>query len=82
MSKIELPKKIEEELAAALRKKLKADFEAEIGQFEALDLLDWLSETLGPHFYNQGLADAQEIYRRKFEDIADAVYALERPVKL
>lgn len=80
-SKITLPKKLEDDLAASLRKKLKADFDADVGQFEALGLLDWLSETLGPHFYNQGLADAQEIYRKKFEDIADDVFALEKPVK-
>ncbi|NBU26755.1 MAG: DUF2164 family protein, partial [Caulobacteraceae bacterium] len=45
------------------------------------DLLTWLSETLGPYFYNQGLDDAQALIRSRVDTVLEAVADLEKPVK-
>ena len=42
-------------------------------------LIDLLSETLGPAWYNQGLRDAQAAMQAKVDDIAEAIAGLEQP---
>jgi uncharacterized protein (DUF2164 family) len=82
MSKIELPKDTREALARALAKYLKDELDVEVEGFDAVFLLDFLIETMGPHFYNQGLADARAVVGRKVEELDDAVWQLEKPAKL
>lgn len=81
MSKIELPKDTRDALSRALTHHLKKEFDLEVAGFDAVFLLDYLAETLGPHFYNQGLHDAQAILHGRFEQVSDAIYELEKPVK-
>jgi uncharacterized protein (DUF2164 family) len=82
MPKIELPKDSREALTRALSRYLKDELDLEVTGFDAQFLLDFLAETLGPHFYNQGLADAQALLSKKMDDIGEAISALEQPVKL
>ncbi len=79
---IELPKDTRDALTRALSGYLKSELDLEVTGFDAVFLLDFLIERLGPHFYNQGLADAQAILAKKADEIADAVYQLEKPAKL
>jgi uncharacterized protein (DUF2164 family) len=81
MPKVELPKDVRDALARALSKYLKDELEVEVEGFDAVFLLDFLCETLGPHFYNQGLADARAVLAKKLEEIDDAVWQLEAPAK-
>jgi uncharacterized protein (DUF2164 family) len=81
MSRIELPKQTQDALAKALREHLQEKFGVEIEPFDALALVDYVGETMGAHFYNQGLNDAQELVRRKMDAVLDEVYAIEKPVK-
>jgi uncharacterized protein (DUF2164 family) len=81
LSKIVLDKKTREALAQALTRYLKDELDLEVTGFDAVFLLDFVGETLGPHYYNQGLHDAQAIYREKLELIAEAVYEIEKPLK-
>ena len=60
MSKIELAKDTRDALARALSRYLKDEHDVEVAGFDAHFLLDFILETLGPHIYNQGLADAQD----------------------
>ncbi|MBC7667541.1 MAG: DUF2164 family protein, partial [Gemmatimonadaceae bacterium] len=39
-------------------------------------LLDFISEQMGPYYYNQGVQDAQQLFRDKLDD---AVYEIEKP---
>ncbi len=82
MSKIELSKSTRDALAGHLTRYLKHELSLEVTGFDAVFLVDFISETLGPHYYNQGLHDAQAIYREKLELIAEAVYEIEKPSKL
>ncbi|HYE44844.1 MAG TPA: DUF2164 domain-containing protein [Caulobacter sp.] len=82
MAKIKLDRQTQDSLVRLLRDHLKGEYEFEIGQFETMDLLDFLAETLGPIYYNQGLYDAQALIRARADDIIEAVQAIEKPVKL
>jgi len=82
MAKIELPKETREALVRALSKYLKEELDFEVSGFDAQFLLDFVTEKLGPHYYNQGLYDAQAAIRARLDAIADAVYELEKTAKL
>jgi uncharacterized protein (DUF2164 family) len=81
MSKIELPKAVQEALAQALSRYLKHELDVEVEGFDAVFLLDFITETLGPHYYNQGLYDAQALTAKKLDEVAEAILALEKPLK-
>jgi uncharacterized protein (DUF2164 family) len=81
LPKIEFDKPTRERLSRQLASHLKNELDADVGPFEALDLLDLLSKTLGPYYYNQGLQDAQAIVRARIESIIEAVEAIEQPIK-
>jgi uncharacterized protein (DUF2164 family) len=79
---IELSKPVRDAATRALQAYLKDQLEVEVEGFDAVFLMDFLAETLGPAFYNQGLSDAQAIIRERLEVISDAIYELEKPIKL
>lgn len=68
-------------LTRKLARYLAAELDVEVGGLAAGLMLDFLAEELGPHFYNQGLHDAQALFQKKWEQIGEAVYEIERPVK-
>jgi uncharacterized protein (DUF2164 family) len=80
MSRIEFDKETRDQLSRAIRGRLKTALDVEIDPFDALDLLDFLSETLGPHYYNQGLHDAQAIVKDRVDAIIEDIYVIEKPV--
>lgn len=61
-----------------LQRYLADELTLEVGQFDAEFLLDFLSEEVGCYFYNRGLYDAQTVLSERFEDIGDAIVALEK----
>ncbi|MBQ1543435.1 DUF2164 domain-containing protein [Caulobacter sp. CCUG 60055] len=81
MARIEFDRPTREMLARQIVRHLKETLDVEIAPFDAVDLLDFLAETLGPHFYNQGLTDAQAVIQSRVEAIVEAVSDLEKPVK-
>jgi uncharacterized protein (DUF2164 family) len=81
MSRIEFDKETRDQLSRGLRRRLKDTLDVEIDPFDALDLLDFLSETLGPHYYNQGLHDAQAIVKNRVDAIIEDIYVIEKPLK-
>ncbi|WP_334164093.1 DUF2164 domain-containing protein [Phenylobacterium sp.] len=82
MARIELEKPVREALVRALSRYLKDELDVEVGRMDALLFLDFISETMGPHFYNQGLADAQAILQARLEQISEAISEIEKPAKL
>ena len=81
MARIDLDRQTQDKLAKLLVKRLKDEHDLEIEPFDAVDLLDYLSEVLGPHYYNQGLLDAQAIVKARADTIVEALYEIEMPVK-
>ena len=62
---------------AALSTYLKAELDIEVNGFDAEFLIDFIARTLGPHFYNQGLRDAQGVMRERLETILETVEDME-----
>jgi uncharacterized protein (DUF2164 family) len=82
MARIALDKDTLERLSRMISAHMKDELDLDVGRFEALELLDFLTETLGPHYYNQGLYDAQALFRGRVDDIIEAIHGIEKPVKL
>ncbi|NEX92648.1 DUF2164 domain-containing protein [Caulobacter sp. 17J65-9] len=81
MSRIEFDPAQRALLARKLSAYLARELDVEVGGLAAGLMLDFLAEELGPHFYNQGLHDAQALFRDKWEQVVEAVYEIEKPVK-
>ena len=60
---------------------LREELDQEVGQFDAGFLLDFFAEEVGPYFYNRGLYDAQAILASRMENIAEAIYEIEKPTQ-
>ncbi|HTI66443.1 MAG TPA: DUF2164 family protein [Caulobacteraceae bacterium] len=80
MARIAFDKQTRDDLARRLGVHLKDEFGVEVGTFESLDLVDFLAETLGPYFYNQGLYDAGAVIKGRFDGVIEAVEAIEKPL--
>ncbi|MBN9671288.1 DUF2164 domain-containing protein [Roseibium aggregatum] len=78
MSDFELDKDTRTRLAGQIQRFMDEELDVEIGNMDAGFLIDFLSGTLGAHYYNLGLKDAQALFARKADDIVDEIYALER----
>ncbi len=81
MARIELDKAVRDTLARGVRQYLKDEAGVEIDPVDAQRLLDFLAETLGPHYYNQGLSDAETVLKDRIEAIADDIAGLARSIK-
>ena len=67
-----------QEAAARLQAYLRDEMEVEVGRLPAEMLVEFIGQDIGRLFYNRGLRDAENVVRQKVEDIADALYGLER----
>lgn len=81
MPQIDLDKDTRAKLTDGLSRYLKDELDLEVRGFDAQFLLDFITERLGPYYYNQGLHDAQALFQKKIESITDAVYELEQPIR-
>ena len=85
MTKIEFSTQEKEQLVSKIQDYFVDDLDQDIGQFDAEFLLDFFAKEVGGYFYNRGLFDAQKIVRNKLdnvsEDINEALYQIEKPVK-
>ena len=55
------------------------ELEQDIGGFEAEFLIDFFARELGPHFYNRGLFDAQQVLTEKMDEVGYVMQELEKP---
>ncbi len=78
MSEIEFSKDEKDLIVKKIQLYFQEELGSEIGQFDAQFLLDFFAEEIGGYFYNRGLYDAQAILEQRIEEIADAIYELEK----
>ncbi len=78
MSEIEFTQQQKEGLSEALQQYCADELDVELEQFDALFLLEFVTNKIGPVFYNKGLSDAQSVFERKVFDIADELYQIEK----
>ncbi|WP_246041311.1 DUF2164 domain-containing protein [Peteryoungia ipomoeae] len=65
-------------IVATLCRHLREEHEVELGRFEAEELLDLVAGLVGPHYYNEGLRDAQALLARQVDEINERLYEMER----
>lgn len=78
MSDIKFSKDEVSILATKIQLYLSEELDKDIGQFDAQFFLDFISEEIGPYYYNRGLYDAQVILESKMETITEAIYEIEK----
>ncbi len=78
MKKIKFEKEERAAIVAKIQRYFVSDLESEIGSIPAEQLLNFFTETIGPFYYNQGLADAQGVMARVVDNINDEIYGLEQ----
>lgn len=78
-NKMEFSKENKEAIVAKLQRYFSDELDQEIGQFDALFLLEFFEKEIGAFFYNKGLEDAQALMESKLEAITDGFYELEMP---
>lgn len=79
MTAIEFSKDEKALLVKKIQRYINEELDQQIGQFDAEFMLDFISEQIGAYYYNRGLYDAQTVLENRLENIADAIYELEKP---
>ena len=82
MRPIELSPDARRAAADALRLWLRDELDVETGGLQAEMLVDHIAATLGPVFYNRGVADARAVVAARTEATDEALYGLERATVL
>lgn len=67
-----------EHLVRTTQRFVAAEFELELGRFEAESLIEFFAVAIGNRYYNQGLRDAEAAFLKKTDEAADAITQLER----
>lgn len=67
-----------DEAARRIRGWLQDEQDMELGRLPAEMLVEFIEEHIGKLYYNQALRDAETLIRAKVEDVADALYGMER----
>lgn len=52
----------------------------EIGSIAADQLLSFMVQAIGPHVYNQAVADARGVVNERMAAMEDELYSLEKPM--
>jgi uncharacterized protein (DUF2164 family) len=53
----------------------------ELSEFAAERVLDFVKETLAPHFYNAAVLDVKRVVEERYASLEDEILTLERPLK-
>jgi uncharacterized protein (DUF2164 family) len=67
-----------ERLLLKVQRHLSDEAEVEMGRFDVETLVDLVARLVGPHYYNNGLRNAQALIARQVDQINDALYEMER----
>ncbi|EOX4911938.1 DUF2164 domain-containing protein [Vibrio alginolyticus] len=79
---IKLERAQKEALATAIQDYMQDELDVEIGQFDSEFLIDFITEKLGPIYYNKGVEDAKLLFERRMLEVSEELYEIEQEVKL
>ncbi len=71
---------MKDELVQKIKAYFQSELAQELGNFETEFLLDFLSEHLGPHYYNQAVRDVQKHLAGYLDNLNDKIDELEQPI--
>lgn len=80
MSEIKFSKEEKQHLVQKLQEYLGRELDIELGQFDTEFLLEFISSTVGPYFYNRGLYDAQAVMQSRVDDVMESISEIEKSV--
>jgi len=69
MVRIELTKEEKKKAVKIIKEYFMSERNEEIGDLASELILDFISEKIGPYFYNQAIADIQKFMNEKVEDL-------------
>lgn len=76
MAQITFDKQQKAQLVEKIQQYFEQSLDQEIGEFDAEFLLDFFSEQMGSHYYNQGLLDAQAAVAIQLDNINESIDSL------
>lgn len=79
---IKLERAQKETLATAIQDYMQDELDVEIGQFDSEFLIDFITEKLGPIYYNKGVEDAKSLVERRMLEVSEELYEIEQEIKL
>ena len=71
---------MKDELIKQIQTYFSTELSQELGNFEAEFLLDFFSENIGPHYYNQAIRDVQKHLSGYDETLNERIDELEKPL--
>jgi uncharacterized protein (DUF2164 family) len=78
VKKISFEKQQRADIVGKIQRYFVDELDSEIGAIPAELLLNFFTETIGPHYYNQGVKDAQAVFARLADNVNDELYGLEQ----
>lgn len=78
MKPIVFSKEEQRDLIPRIKAFVRDELDLEIGDLQSSMLMDFFAEKLGHAVYNRALYDAQALIAAKADEMAEALYALER----
>jgi uncharacterized protein (DUF2164 family) len=78
MKPIVFSKEEQRDLIPRIKAFVRDELDQDIGDLQASMLMDFFANTLGHAVYNRAVYDAQALIASKAEEMAEALYALER----
>jgi len=75
MGTVELPKPVQAQAVASLRKYFEENMPEPIGELAAGLLLQFFLEEIGPAIYNRAVSDAQDRLQLRVADLSGELYA-------
>ena len=78
MKPIVFSKEEQRDLIPRIKAFVRDELDTDIGDLQASMLMDFFAEKLGHAVYNRAIYDAQALIATKADEMAEALYALER----
>lgn len=73
-------REMKDELVKHIQTYFSTEMSQELGNFEAEFLLDFFSEYIGPHYYNQAIRDVQKHLSGYVDTLNERIDELEKPL--
>ncbi|MFT4413643.1 DUF2164 domain-containing protein [Fredinandcohnia humi] len=78
---IKLTKEQQQLMISEIQHFFSQERDEEISEFAAERVLDFVKESLAPHFYNAAVRDAKAVVEQQYLSLEDEILTLERPIK-
>lgn len=77
---LKLSKEQQELMISDIQDFFSQERDEELTDFAAERVLDFMKESLAPHFYNSAIQDAKQVLEQQFSSLEEEILTLERPI--